>query len=302
MGEASSVDRFARTSLVFCGFLWGTNVVFGRGLHEDVPPYTLAFFRNAVGAVVLLPLALRDAPENLSRLRDHARLVAIAGVFGTALFNGLVYHALHTTTAINAALTVSLCPAVIPVIAFFALRERLRVSQAVGMGVSFLGVVLIATRGDPRLLASLSFVPGDLLMLGGMFCWSIYTVAVRRKDPALSPYLFLVAIYLLAAIFLAPFFLWEVGQRGFPDDTRAWLGVVYIGVFPTAVAFILFNRAVGIVGPSVAGSFQHMVPLFGTFLAIVFLGEHLAVFHWVGALAIALGLVLSSRVPRVAVP
>jgi drug/metabolite transporter (DMT)-like permease len=275
---------------VLCGFLWGTNVVVGRGLHDEVAPFTFALLRNAVALLVLLPLAAGDLRKNWGLLRQHAGVVFIAGVFGTALFNALVYNALHTTTAINAALTVSLCPAVIPVISFFVLKERLTLLQALGVAVSFLGVAVIVTRGDPRLLASLSFVPGDLLMLGAMFCWSVYTVVVRRKDPRLSPYAFLVAINAVAVLALAPFFAWEAARVGMSMAPFAWLGVIYIGVFPTALAIMLFNRAVGIVGANTASAFQHIVPLFGTLLAILFLGERLSVFHWIGGALIAFGL------------
>lgn len=304
-----SRDHVAFATLVLSTLFWGSNVVVGRAIHEDVPGFAMAFSRNFLALFLILPLAWHTRPKGPGELR--AQLYAnrwtllIAGSIGTGLFNAVVYNALHTTTATNAALMMSLCPAIVPVIAFFVVGERLRALQAFGIGLSILGVAAIVSRGDLASLLALDLVPGDLLMLIATGCWSLYTVMVRRKDAALSPFVFFAAILAIAVVTLLPFFVWETVNTAQTITARGWLAIAYVASFPTALAVVLFNRAVGIIGANRTGVFQHLVPVFATIFAILFLGERLALYHLVGAALIAAGVATAtlkafdpSRPPR----
>lgn len=287
----SNIDsyRLALATLALCALLWSTNVVVAKILVEQVPPFTLALGRNFVALVALLPLALRGWPERRV-FRENTWTMFFAGLVGTGAFNALVYHALRETSAINAVMMMSLCPTAIPLISFLLVRERFRSAQALGIGLSLSGVAIIVTRGEPLSFLSRELAGGDALMFFAMLCWSFYTVLAKRRTSGLDPYVFFFCVVFVATLGLFPLAFWEWQKQTYDISALAWLAVVYVGIVPTAIAIALFNRAVVIVGANTAGVFQHLVPVFGTIMAICFLGEHFSTFHAVGAAIIAAGL------------
>ena len=291
--------RLAVALLVACTAVWGSNVVVGRAVVDDVPPVALAFWRNAFALVAILPVTARELTRSWPILRGHLGSLAAIGILGTAVFNAVVYWALETTTAINAALMMTLVPVVVPAMAFFLIDERLSRRQGVGIVLSLLGVAFVITRGDLDVLRNLSFVIGDLLMGIAMLCWCLYSVVIKRKPKAMSPDVYLAAVLLVATAALLPCYLWEsVSGRAFPFSAESLLAAIYVGVFPTTLALLVFNRAVLLLGANRTALFNHLVPIYATLLAIVFLGERLALFHGVGAALIAAGLVVSTAGPR----
>lgn len=285
--------------LVVCTLFWGSNVVVGRAVHAELPPVGLAFWRNAVALLALLPFTTRELWVQRKAIRRGMGVILAAGLVGTALFNFMAYLALHSTTAISAGLMMSLTPVAVPVMAFILLRDRLTLRQGLGIGISLAGVAAIVTRGDLSALAALAFNQGDLLMIGAMLCWSFYSVLVKRKPAELGPFVFLTAVLAAAVPALLPFYIWEsLSGAPMPATPAAIAAGLYLGLFPTAVALLLFNHAVGIIGPNRAGPYTHLVPVFGALLAILFLGERLAPFHFAGAAFIAGGLFLATRRAR----
>ncbi len=281
--------------LLACALSWGSNVVVGRAVHEDMPPIGLAFWRNATAFAMVLPFTAKGLIAQWRLIRECWVVIFAAGVIGTAVFNAMTYWALHDTTAVNGSIMMSLTPVVIPIFALMILRMGLTGRQAMGIAVSFVGVIAILTGGDLSVLADLAFRQGDLWMLGGMVCWSLYTVVVKLRPAGLDPYVFLSVLLAVAMVVLIPFYIWESATGFAYPATWEGAGVaIYLGLFPTALALLFFNMAVDIVGPNRAGLCNHLVPVFATILAVLFLGERLALFHLVGIAFIAAGLYLAT--------
>lgn len=279
--------------LVLCAVFWGSNAVIGRALYEDVPPIGLSFWRNVFALLVLVPFTAGQLRSHWPALRARLGSLLWAGLVGMALFNAVLYLALHTTTAINAALIMSLSPVMIPFFAWALLRERMNVQQLAGILVSLAGVVLMISRGKPMAISELGGHPGDLLALLAAVCWALYSVVVKFRPASVPPLLFLAAILVLAVLSLLPFYIWEsLRVQPMPMRTSAWVAAAYVGVFPTTVALWMFNRAVDRIGPIRAGLYTHLVPVFSALLAISFLGERFEWFQLAGAVPIALGLYL----------
>ena len=277
--------------LCLCALIWGSNITIGRAVHADIPPIALSFWRNFFGLLGLLsftvPALLRQAPV----IKRHWKMFAVSGVVGFSLFNAIAYTAVHTTTAINAALVMSMTPVIVPVMAYFMVKEEFSRRQAYGVLVSFVGVAVILCRGNLETLMQLHFAPGDLIMLGAALCWSLYTVLVKRRPKGVDAYVFITASLCFGVPALLPFYIWET----LTVQAVPWTGInivtlIYIGLFPTMVALLLFNRSVDVIGPNRAGHFQHMVPVAAAVLAIIFLGERLEQYHWVGIVIIGAGI------------
>ncbi|MEM8609212.1 MAG: DMT family transporter [Myxococcota bacterium] len=281
--------------LVLCTLVWGSNTVVGRALYQDVPPVGLSFWRNGVALVVLIPFTARQLRAAWPSLRERWGVVLACGLVGTALFNYVFYRGLHTTTAINAGILMALSPAIIPALAWIILGDRLRGRELLGIGVSSVGVAYLVTQGRFGSLDTIVGRVGDFLILASALCWSIYSVVVKLRPTEVDPLPFLTAVLFVAVLGLMPFYLWEhFVARPVPLDARSMLAVVYLGVFPTAVALWLFNLAVDRIGPTRAGLYIHLVPVFSAVLAVIFLGETLEWFQVLGAIPIAVGLYLTT--------
>lgn len=296
---ASSVSAgkagLAYLLLVLCTLFWGGNMVVGRAVAADIPPVALAFWRNLIALAVLLPFTWRDLLSHWPAMRRNAGVLLGLGVLGTALFNSVMYMGLHTTTAINAALFMSLTPVAVPVFSLILIGEQLSARQAGGILVSLVGVGVILTRGDWRVFASFEFRTGDWLVIAAMLCWAYYSVHAKQRPSEMSPYTFLAAILAVATVVLAPFYVLETaGGDPMPLTVESLLAAGYVGIFPTAVALLLFNRAVAIIGPNRTGPFNHLVPVVATVLAVIFLGERLRAYHLAGVAAIVIGVILAS--------
>ena len=285
----------AVTMLIGCALTWGSNVVVGRAFHEEISPIGFSFWRNTVGLLALAPFTARKLVAARGSLRQHVGVVLVAGLIGTALFNVLFYWGVHTTTAISAGILIALSPVIIPALALPVLRERMRGRELVGILVSLLGVVLMVTRGNPLAVSQIQIQEGEILVLLAALCWATYSVVVKLRPPNIDPLTFLTAILIVTVIALAPFYLWERAEvQPNPSTVVSVAAVVYVGVFPTAVALSMFNLAVDRIGPIRAGLYTHLVPVFSTGLAILFLGEKLEWFQIAGALPIAVGLYLTT--------
>jgi len=283
--------------LVITMLCWAGNFILGRAVHGDIPPVTLTFWRWAVAGAALAPFAGAGLWRSRALIARHWRLLAVLAVMGVVLFHVCVYTALQTTTAINAALILATVPVVIPGFAYLLDRDRVSGRQAIGIALSLVGVAVIIVRGDPVVVAGLAFAPGDLWMLVSVPVWSVYTVLLRRLPKGLPPLAMILAISAMGLIPLAPAYAWEIATvGGIAVNAANLVSIGYVSLFASVIAYICFNRAVGVVGATKGGLFLHLMPVFATLMAIALLGEQLRLFHAAGIALIVGGIYLTITV------
>ncbi len=277
---------------------WAGNWVVGRAVHGLVPPMTLGFLRWSIAVLVLLSLAWPHLRRDRALLWANRRVLLLLGVLGTALHNAVTYLGLNFTTAMNGLMLNSFLPVMIVAISWLLYRERLGGRQWLGMVVSLTGVLAIIARGKPGSLLALSLNPGDLIVVGGMLMWALYTILLKLKPAELHLLSFLAAIAMVGVLSIAPLAAaeWALGyETHFTAGTVS--AMVYVGVLPTVAGYILWNRGVVLVGANVAGLFTHLMPVFGALLSWLFLGEKLLSFHLWGFALILAGIFLTTRGP-----
>ena len=284
--------------LVVAMLSWAGNVTVGRALAGWVPPFGLSLMRWSIALVVVLPFAARELIAKRHVVMREWRILLVLGLLGVSICNSLSYLGLQWTTALNAALLNSAGPMLTLAASFVFFHERATLRQMVGVTVSLLGVLVIVLRGDIAALFSLSINRGDIAILVGVLSWSIYTVLLRRRPADLSPIAFLVVLFAIGVITLLPLHLAEAALGwSLPTALPALLGYGFVGLFPAVIAFFGWNRGVASIGANRASLFTHLMPLFAALLAYVFLDEHIAFFHLVGAALIFLGIFLANRAP-----
>lgn len=288
--------RLAYLALGGAALFWAGNFIVGRALRGDVPPIALTFWRWAFALVIVGVVFGRSTIRDLDGLRADGRRIVALAVTGVVGFQLAVYFALTATTAINATLLVSLTPVVIVAISRVALHDTINRTQGLGLLVSFLGAAVVVVRGDLGALGALSLNRGDLLMVAAVILWATYTVLLRRRPFTVSPASLVTATTAIGVALLTPLYLWSLaaGQRMTLTAGTA-VGIGYVGVFASVLAFLFWNRGVAVVGANRAGLFLHLMPLFGAALSFLFLGEGIEPYHLAGGALVATGLVLTAR-------
>lgn len=277
---------------------WSGNMVVGRGIHESVPPIALAFWRWSIALACVAPLALPHLRAEWPLIRRHWRALVALGLLGVGGYNTLVYVALEHTTATNASLLNSFIPIATIALAFALLGRRLSRIEAIGVVVSLAGVLTIVARGDVHTLLALTLNRGDLWMLVAVMVWGLYTVGLHWR-PAIHPMLFFAVCAVVGLSALAPLYALELAAGERMDfSPRALAAIGYVGVFAGFLGHVFYNAGVRAVGPSQGSLFIHLMPVFGTALAAVFLGERPHWYHFAGIAAILSGIYLTTRYRR----
>lgn len=282
--------------LALANLLWSGNWIAGRALRDAFDPVTLNISRWVIAVLVLAPFAVPALRGKGALIRRNAGVLLLLSLTGIALFHSLVYLGLRSTTAVNAVLINSSIPLFILICSWVMERERASLRQLSGMLVSLAGILVILLRGRPEALLELELQAGDAWILLAMPVWGIYSVLLKRRPPELGGVAFLFVIALAAVLMLAPLAALVAIQAPpkIPAPVEA-LGVLYIGLAASVLAYICWNRGVEAVGANAAGLTVHLLPAFGSVLAILFLGETFAGFHAAGIATILAGVVLATR-------
>ena len=281
--------------LSFSALFWALNQVFGRGLRDEIPPMAFAFWRWVIAMTVLFPFAFPKIVRQWLIIKSAWKPLLAMGLFGTAIHNALQYVGLQYTTATNGLLLNSVIPIMVIALSWLFLGLRLTLVQRLGVLLSLVGVVGIVIRGELAVLLQLAFNRGDLWILIGISLWVIYTIFLRWRPQTLDPIAFLWIIGTIGLVAITPFYAYEVASgRHIVATPESITVLLYTGLFPSILAFVFWNHGVKQIGPNRASLFLHLVPVFGSIVSIVFLGERLFLFHLIGILFIFVGIYLST--------
>lgn len=281
--------------LVASNLLWSGNWVIGRAVRDVFDPIALNWWRWLVAALVMAPFGLREACRHAAAIRRHAGLFVLLALTGVVAFQSLVYLGLRTTTAINAVLINAAGPLFMLACSWLLEGDKPSRRQIAGMLISFLGVLIVVSRGQLQTLLQLEFHRGDAWILIAMPMWGLYSVLLKRTPAELRGVAFAFTIAAIGVGLLLPLYVIDVWAEPWRWPAPAELGVVlYIGIAASVLAFIAWNRGVVVVGANAAGFTLPLLPAFGTALAIVFLGEVFQPFHAVGFVTIVIGVVLAT--------
>lgn len=282
--------------LTLTALFWSGNMVLGRGIRADVPPMALAFWRWSIAFLLVLPLALPHFKSQWPLLRQHWKPVVILGLIGVGGYNTFAYVALQYTSATNAVLLNSFIPVVTIAISWAFLGKHLSRLQAVGVIISLCGALSIIARGDLHVLAHLNLNLGDAWMLLAVFVWAIYTVGLAWRPNGVHPMLMLAAMTAVGLAALFPAYLWEMAAgRHINVHLGSLASLAYVGIFPSFLGYIFYNRGVGEIGANKGSLFIHLMPVFGTLLSVIFLGEIPLWYHYMGIALIFTGIWLTMK-------
>ena len=283
--------------LTFCAFFWSGNFIVGKfATLYEVPPLTLNFFRWLIVWIILIPFTFRDILKNIKVIKKNFYSILLMSITSISVFNSVVYYSLNFTQVLNGALMISIIPVLIVFISFLFKTEKINSGQIFGLILSIIGVAIIVTRLNFAILINLFINKGDLWLLVAMLSWAIYSTMLRTHKIELKYLSFMTVIVFIGLFFLFPQFLFEFNNHQvIKFNIPVILITSYVVFFAGISSYVLWNKAVVIVGPNKAGIFLHLMPVFSSFMAIFLLNEELMNFHIIGAIIIITGIYLSSK-------
>jgi len=272
---------------------WSSNFIVGKALVGTVPPWTLNTGRFTVSALLLLPLLLyrKEWPP-----RDAWLPLFLMSVTGVFAFNAVLYIGLRYTGAINATLVNATTPVTTALIAWLVIGETITARRVAGIALSFLGIVWIVSRGSLAVLRELNFNLGDVIVFFATSLWGFYMVVAKPMMRRLSPYALTAITTTIGALLLLPAAALELHLQPANIWRRdAILAFLYLGIFPSFLSFLIWNRSIRTFGPSRASLAYNTLPLFAVILAGVFLGETLKLYQLAGGAIIIAGVIIGTR-------
>lgn len=300
--------------LVIPPLMWAGNAVVGRMVQGMVPPITFNFLRWSLALLILLPIAgwvLRPG----SPMWSHWRRFAVLGLFGVGLYNAMQYMALKTSTPLNVTLVAAATPIWMLLLGRLFYGVNISRQAALGAALSLSGVATVLARGDLGQLLAIQLVPGDAWMLGASLSWAIYSWQLAKPRPGAEP----AAIKAdWAAFLLAQIAMGLVWSSAMTTGEWAWLShsaapstalashiawgwplaaaLLFVAIGPSLLAYRCWGAGVGRVGPTIAGFFSNLTPLFAAVLSATLLGEMPRLYHAAGFALIVGGILVSSGV------
>ena len=289
---------------IFAGYLfaigataiWSGNFIVARGLSESIPPISLAFYRWLVAVIVFTPFAIKALGQEWAIIKKHIVYFSITSFLGITAFNTLIYFAGHTTTAMNLSLISITFPIFILLFSRILFKEFITIKKGIGITLVLSGVLFLITKGKLSTLLDISFNIGDVWMLLAAIIFAIYSLFLKNKPKGLSIIALQFSTFILGLIFLLPFFLWEqtIVHQSFLNQTTI-PAILYVGIFASLCAFVLWNKAIVVLGPSKAGMVYYTLPLFSGFLGYLFLHESIRMIHFYSMILIFSGIIVTNH-------
>ena len=283
--------------LVCATLFWAGNFIVGKyAFMTNIPPMTLVFFRWSLVWLILLPFTYKEILKYKNVILVNLPLLFFLALTSVGLFNSFTYLSLVHTQVINASLFNTAIPAIIILLCFIFKIEKTNKFQILGLFISVLGILSIITKLNLDILLSLNFNKGDLIMIGGVISWGLYSSFLKRKRFILPLLTLVHVLCTLGLIFIIPQFVYEFSQGQFIKfDINLFYILIFLALFPSIGSYYCWAGAVSIIGANRAGIFLSLIPLFSTIMAIFFYNEKFQIFHLIGAILIILGLFLSNK-------
>jgi drug/metabolite transporter (DMT)-like permease len=298
MYDLKSLDKgklYAYAGLVFSVLCWAANTVLARGVVKEINPMALSFWRWFIALVLILPFGFFYLKRDIHTIKNNKFRLVVLAFFSVSVYNSLLYVAAHLTTANNMSIVTAAMPTITIVMAWLIINEKPGRLQVLGVIISALGMIGIIFKGSFSNAYHLVFNYGDLLVVGSVASWSLYSVFLRKFKIVLHPISLLTMTIGLGLIIIAPFYYWEINTTNNYSVSYKVLPIfLFLGIFPSILAYLCWNNGVAKVGPSTSSTFLYLLPIFAAFLAFTFLGEKIYYYHIFGGSLIFSGLYLAN--------
>jgi drug/metabolite transporter (DMT)-like permease len=288
---------WAYVALLAAMLISSANFIFGNLAVREIDPWTLTFWRTAIGTACLVPIVLQARRHLLTYFRQQRVKVLVLCVTGVVLPPLFIYLSLRSDDLIDLSIGYTLIPLMTVLFSAMLLAERLSWLQYLGLSGAFLGALVFAVHGSLDNVTSFNPHVGFLWMLAVCVTRSLYLVLIKKWDMHAAPGEGLFVLLGLGAALLLPAFLAEETARGQPlgYSWAVWGSIAFIGIGMGASYLHLISFGTGRIGATRAALFSYTVPVFVAVESMLFLASELQAYQAVGALFVLGGVFIVSR-------
>ena len=289
--------NFAYIFLFLAVLFWSGNFLVGKyASYHQIPPFSLNFYRWLFAGIILLPFTFKEILQKKNYIFNNIGFFIILGISSITIFNSAVYYSLYYMQVISGVLMISTIPVWIMFISSILGIEKTNKFQIFGVILSLLGVLFIITKSDLNLIKNLDFNKGDLIMASGMFAWALYSALLKKKSYEISQISLLEVVIIIGLIFLVPIYILEINLGNPLIVNKPFvLTLSYVVLFPGLASFFFWIKGISIIGANRAGVFLHLMPIFGSLMAMILFNEQFMFYHLLGAIFIVAGITLSNK-------
>jgi drug/metabolite transporter (DMT)-like permease len=290
-------NNLAYILLVLTTLFWSGNFIVGKAASTyEIPPFSLNFYRWLFAGLILLPFTFREILKKKNYIFNNIGFFIILGITSITIFNSTVYYSLYYMQVISGVLMISTIPVWIMFISSILGIEKTNKFQLLGVILSLLGVLFIITKSDLNVIKNLAFNKGDLIMATGMFAWALYSALLKKKTYEISQITLLEVVIISGLVFLIPIYILEMNFGNQIIIGKPFiLTLSYVVIFPGLASFFFWIKGIGIIGANRAGVFLHLMPVFGSIMAIILFDEKFMIYHLLGAIFIIAGITISNK-------
>ena len=290
-------NNLAYILLVLTTLFWSGNFIVGKAASTyDIPPFSLNFYRWLFAGLILLPFTFKEILKKKNYIFNNIGFFIILGITSITIFNSTVYYSLYYMQVISGVLMISTIPVWIMFISSILGIEKTSKFQIFGVILSLIGVLFIITKSDMNIIKNLAFNRGDLIMAIGMFAWALYSALLKKKTYEISQITLLEVVIITGLIFLIPIYVLEMNfGNQIVIGKPFMLTLTYVVLFPGLASFFFWIKGIAIIGANRAGVFLHLMPVFGSIMAIILFDEKFMFYHLLGAIFIIGGITLSNK-------
>ena len=290
-------NNIAYLFLFFAILFWSGNFIVGKAASlYEIPPFSLNFYRWFFAWLILAPFTFKEILKKKNYILQNFKLFLILGITSITIFNSIVYYSLNFTQVISGVLMISTIPVMIIFISSILKIEKTNPFQIIGVILSLFGVLIIITKAKLDILINLDFNKGDLTMVIAMFSWATYSALLKKKKYDLSQVSLLEVVITFGLVFLIPIYFIEMNMGYLIKLEKSfYLTLAYVVLFPGLASFFFWIKGIAIIGANRSGVFLHLMPIFGAIMAMIIFDEKFMFYHFLGAVFILGGIILSNR-------
>ena len=273
-----------------------SNLVVARGGVEFVPPISLAFWRWTVVFLILLPFTYVALKKKFHVIKKEYKKLLFLGSMGCGVCGAFPFLAGETTTVTNMGIIYTSSPVFIILISYFFFKEKINLTKIIGLISCLIGVFIIIIKGDINLLINLQFTIGDLWMLAAAIGWALYSIYLFYWNSKLKIFERFTLISFFGALSLFPFYVMEeilINRTNFDIYFTFW--VLFGAISPGVIAFTLYAKAQKYLGASITGFTLYLYTIYAAIYGIIFFGEQLQNFHYLGASLVLIGVYFAKK-------
>ena len=290
-------NNLAYLLLFLTTLFWSGNFIVGKAASMyAIPPFSLNFYRWLFAWLILLPFTFKEIIKKKDYILSNSGFFIILGITSITIFNSIVYYSLNFTQVISGVLMISTIPVMIIFISSLLKIEKTNIFQIFGVILSLTGVIFIVTKADIEILITLNFNKGDLTMIVAMFSWATYSALLKKKKYELTQISLLQIVITFGLAFLIPIYFIEMSMGYLIKLGKPfYLTLTYVVLFPGLASFFFWIKGISIIGANRSGIFLHLMPIFGAVMAMIIFKEKFMFYHFLGAIFIFMGIILSNR-------